>query len=651
MSDITEIVSQPTMVTFRLGLDVHSAGVTNASKAARDLGYKVVAVPPSRDLNTFLERVQEHNPDIIGLSYRGKPEAAKQLMNRLIAELDANGLLERINGDKRNMAFAGLPESCDIVDARHPDIKTFKQSGDSEADLVELVEFFGAEPHYARAYAKKRLNEIAETPVDISDDPVLVNKAKAIIDSGEYLAYPKIGAPSPAAQESFVVRLHELRRNGHVGIRTHYGQPHKVPEESLKLTEKGIEEIAEAEVLAIVSLGSSQMSQEFFGQPEMWKREDMVDDGGVITRTGADLARLYAVTRRGSFPAMKTYSGTDSIEELARKGMEEGGLKTGFQAVPLEWFSQLDGRGPMSPIKAIARRMNLMRFFAENNVPLEINNPHHSPLRYGHDALLVADHVISALVAEEYGVKDYIMQMMFNTPLLSSWADYARMDAALDLVTQVRGSRPIVETRAGLMYFSTDLEKAKTQLATTTLLQMYFDPMLIHAVNYCEADHAATPEDVIESAKIVLTSAKWFRENRTQLPDFENHPRVVQRKSTLMSESRLILDTIARLNGYKGNKDIVDAIIEQKENRQYLASPEAIMSAWETGIKAMPGNIYEPYIEYNTATNVTPFTPGGSGGGWDVVEIIKANLMDPYDYATDERIPEAVRLERLGVLK
>jgi hypothetical protein len=167
---------------------------------------------------------------------------------------------------------------------------------------------------------------------------------------------------------------------------------------------------------------------------------------------------------------------------------------------------------------------------------------------------------------------------------------------------------------------------------------MYFNPMLIHAVNYCEADHAATPEDVIESAKIVLAIARWFRENRAQLPDFENNPKVVERKNTLMLEARLILNSIARLNGYKGTKDIVDAIIEQKENRQYLASPEAIMSAWETGIKAMPGNIYEPYIRHNTETNVTPFIAGKDGGGWDVVDQF------------GERVPEAQRLPNLGVL-
>ena len=81
---------------------------------------------------------------------------------------------------------------------------------------------------------------------------------------------------------------------------------------TLEATRIGIEKIAEAQCLDVISLGIDQDAQENFFKPE---RQDprRKGAGGVPVRSREDYESLFAASRRGNFPLMRTYSGTDDF--------------------------------------------------------------------------------------------------------------------------------------------------------------------------------------------------------------------------------------------------------------------------------------------------------------------------------------------------
>ncbi|MGM0366711.1 MAG: cobalamin B12-binding domain-containing protein, partial [Actinomycetota bacterium] len=94
-------------------------------------------------------------------------------------------------------------------------------------------------------------------------------------------------------------------------IRHHFGQP------SLKDTIKGIEEIADSKLIDVVSIGPDQNTQEFFFHPEKMDRSQD-GAGGVPLRSEEDFKKIYKATRRGNYPLMRCYSGTNDILKMAR---------------------------------------------------------------------------------------------------------------------------------------------------------------------------------------------------------------------------------------------------------------------------------------------------------------------------------------------
>src|SRR5690606_31147087 len=130
---------------------------------------------------------------------------------------------------------------------------------------------------------------------------------------------------------------------------------------------------------------------------------------------------------------------------------------------------------------------------------------HHWSLRDAPDTVAVAMAFIAAYNAKKAGVKDYIQQMMFNTPPgTSPRMDLAKMLAKRDLLAEIEDEnfQVWVETRGGLSSYPPDLDAARGHLAFTTLLQMAMKPDIVHVVAYTEAVAAAGPEDVIASCKM-----------------------------------------------------------------------------------------------------------------------------------------------------
>ena len=134
-------------------------------------------------------------------------------------------------------------------------------------------------------------------------------------------------------------------------------------------------------------------------------------------------------------------------------------------------------------------------------------------------------------------MKDYIAQMMFNSPPgLSDAMDLAKMLAVLELIEPLGSDnfRIWKQTRTGLLSYPLDPDAARGHLAASIYLQMALKPHIVHIVGHTEAHHAATAEDVIEASKM----ARRAIENALRgAPDMTADPQVQARENELVTEA------------------------------------------------------------------------------------------------------------------
>jgi methylmalonyl-CoA mutase cobalamin-binding subunit len=332
-------------------------------------------------------------------------------------------------------------------------------------------------------------------------------------------------------------------------IRHHFGLP------TVEATRKGIARIAEAQVLDVISLGIDQDAQSNFFHP---KRQDprRHGAGGVPVRNPDEYRTLYTASRCGNFPLMRTYSGTNDFIQLAEMYVET--IRTAFCAIPIFWFNQMDGRGPWDLEGSIREHQKVMAWYGERGIPVELNEPHHWGLRDAPDVVFVVSAYLSAYNARAFGVRDYIAQMMFNSPPgLSDGMDLAKMLAVLDLIAPLANSpspdkgggqgerfRIWRQTRTGLLSYPVDPDAARAHLATSVYLQMALRPHIVHVVGHTEAHHAATADDVIEACKL---ARRAIEDGLRGQPDMTAAPAVQQRKEELIREAQVTLDAIRAL--------------------------------------------------------------------------------------------------------
>lgn len=320
-------------------------------------------------------------------------------------------------------------------------------------------------------------------------------------------------------------------------IRHHFGLP------TLEATLKGVAHIAEASVLDVISLGTDQDAQENFFHPER-QNPRRTGAGGVPVRSPADFIAIKAAAQRGNFPLLRTYSGTDDFIRLAEMYIET--INIAWAAIPLYWFNRMDGRGPWDLEGSIREHQTLMAWYGERNVPVELNEPHHWGMRDAPDVVFVIAAYLAAYNARAYGVRDYIAQLMFNSPPgLSDRMDLAKMAAILELIEPLAGSNFRIwwQTRSGLLSYPLDTDAARAHLAASVYLQMALRPHIVHVVGYTEADHAANAAEVVESCKM----ARRAIENGLSQPNMISDPLLQERKGELVAEAQDMLATICSL--------------------------------------------------------------------------------------------------------
>ncbi|MDD3628608.1 MAG: cobalamin B12-binding domain-containing protein [Actinomycetota bacterium] len=511
-----------------IGSCIHVAGILNFLNLASRYGYKTKFLGSACSIDRLKEEFESFNPDIVAVSYRLSPESALPLFEELKEKL----------------------------------------AGRLKEKKIELI-----------LGCTKPVGEVGRK-LGIFD--AIFTGEESIEDIESYLSKKKISAGSSIPPDNLLERI--KYKKPFPLIRHHFGRP------TLAETIEGIKKIASSGLLDVISIGPDQNTQEFFFHPEkMNKSQDGA--GGVPLRSVEDFRSLYEASRTGNYPLMRCYSGTNDIIKMAEILLET--IKNAWCAVPLCWYNELDNRSGRRLEESIAENQAVMKWHADRNIPVEVNESHHWSLRYSPDSVAVAAAFIAAYNAKKMGVKTYISQYMFNTPAETSFTmDLAKMLAKIELIESLHDENftTLRQTRSGLYSYSTDFDKSRGQLASSTMLQMQVSPDIVHVVAYCEADHAAKPDDIIKSVKI---ANKVIDNCLYGCPDMKLDEKVRQRKEQLILDAGLIIEKIKMLDSEKEFEDplVSPAIISRAIKKGILDAPHLY------GVKAANGTIRTMFID------------------------------------------------------
>jgi methylmalonyl-CoA mutase cobalamin-binding subunit len=471
-----------TVVAGALGECAHVAGVINFLRLAETAGWRTVFLGPVVSIDDFLAAARREQADLVGVSYRLTPETGE----RLLAEFAEQASDLHASGVR--FAFGGTPPVAGRANALGFFERVFDGSQPAEAVLAYLRGF------------------------DSEGD--------------RQVSFPQSATERIAWKAPYPI------------LRHHFGLP------TMEATLVGIERIADAGVLDVISLGIDQDAQENFFHPDR-QNPRARGAGGVPARSPDDYRALYQASRRGNFPLLRTYSGTDDFLRLAEMYVET--IRNAWCAIPLFWFNQMDGRGPWDLAGSIEQHQQVMAWYGERGIPVELNEPHHWGMREASDATFVVAAYLSAYNARAFGVHDYIAQFMFNSPPgLFGTMDLAKMLASLRLIEPLSGESYHIwrQTRTGLLSYPLDPTEARAHLATSIFLQLALRPQIVHVVGHSEADHAATAEDVIEACGL----ARRAIENALHgAPDLTADPVVRTRSDELVAEAKVTLQAISGL--------------------------------------------------------------------------------------------------------
>lgn len=485
--------SGKTVVAAALGECVHVAGVMNFLRLAEEAGWRTIFLGPSVPVPEVIAAAEREEADLVAVSYRLTPDTGERLLGEFAESAD----------DLRNQgvrfAFGGTPPIASRAQALGFFERTFE--GGEPAEIV-----------FAYLKGQSVLSQSADDFPQNTIDRILWK------------------SPFPL-------------------LRHHFGLP------TMKATRTGISEIADAQAIDVISLGIDQDAQEFFFNPEEQDPRRR-GAGGVPVRSADDYRELYAASRVGNFPLMRTYSGTDDFINLAELYIDT--IHNAWCAIPLFWFNQMDGRGPWDLAGSIREHQTVMEWYGKRNIPVELNEPHHWGMRDAPDVVFVVSAYLAAYNAKYFGVRDYIAQFMFNSPPgVSDAMDLAKMLAVLELISPLADQdfRIWRQTRTGLLSYPLDIDSARAHLVASIYLQMSIKPHIVHIVGHTEADHAATAKDIIQASKLARRAIDNALAGQ---PDMRADPLVQERQEQLVEESKITMQSIRELGGPGVKEPLID---------------------------------------------------------------------------------------------
>ena len=558
---------------LRPDVDAHSLGVSAVQELLEDCGICVVVADrvSSRAaeqssgasdgalLTSWIVREQLTH---VGFSYRLDPADAADLFGRLVHQIKEHRLFAAQGGRIQHLYFAGLPAACERVKAQHGELVTVFYGDESPTET--LAKLGVPRIHWPSALVE----ECAYDEARFRFGSALVDAEKHRSIVPPHRDYPGYGT----GRDTLVARLRyrEASRLAPL-MRAHAGPYSPNRENTIRQFLQWGRSLASAGFLDVLSIGTSQLTQERFG--EDWQKRP--NGGGVPVNSAEEYARIWQATRP---MLVRTYAGTTNIPQLAR--MYERTLNIAWHALSLWWFSQLDGRGPYPLGKNLREHCATLDVVAASAKPYEANVSHHFAFRGADDDTYVASGVLAARLAKKHGIRTYVLQNMLNTPK-STWGvqDLAKARTLLKLVRELEDTsfRVVYQPRAGLDYLSHDLAKAKAQLAAASALmddvepQNPMSPEAIHVVSYSEGAFLANPALINESIQITTAALQEYRKLRRSgdVDDMTENAEVESRTRELTADVTALLDAM--------EKTIPD-----------LYSPQGLETAFRAGFLPVP---------------------------------------------------------------
>lgn len=530
-------------------VDVHTMGIFTIANLLKDCGYTVHianddvngAVQDLRKLDNyslFKKWLIDKNISRLSFSYRLDPVEGCDYFMSLYEHLQADNMLSDQDGPIVEISFAGLPDTCRRVkDKTGGNVLLFPGN---ETPMESL-----------RKYRIPKENLPDSFFGNSAYDKMRWDFAKELVESERWRFEPYQDhygyAACGTAKDTYVARLNYAKEKHSLPIiRTHSGPYGTDRIEVLKEYNSWVKELAKSKLLDVLSIGSSQLTQAHFG--EDWT--DLPNGGGVPVNSELE----YKVIYDNAIPMLvRTYSGTKNIPELAR--IHERALNISWHALSFWWFDELDGRGSNTLSENLKEHFETIRYAAATNKPVEPNVPHHFAFRGADDITYIVSGYLAAKACKKMGIRHLILQNMLNTPKYT-WGvqDLAKGRAMLKLVKDLEDTEFHVslQTRAGLDYFSPDMNYAKIQLAAVTCMMDDLipgddtSPEIIHVVNYSEAVRLATPPIIKESIQITLAALHEYRKARKigKVSDMRYDPEVQERYEALLEECQVSINIL-----------------------------------------------------------------------------------------------------------
>lgn len=532
-------------------IDVHTLGMITIAHLLRDCGYECyispseisVAVENIHKLNNFslLQKwISDNHITRIGFSYRLDPHEAKDYFCHLFYEIKNHNLFVENGGCLREVFFAGLPDACLLVKRELGDqILVFP--GD-ETPVESLQKLGVPESKFPKDL---KLNSEYDNMRWSFATKLIESESYRCVKQQEHLGYPDAGTDS----DSFIKRVAYCKKRQSLPlIRAHVGPYSSNRLEAIKEFISWEKELAKSGFLDVLSIGSSQLTQSRFG--EDW--DGLPNGGGVPVNSEQE----YRMIKEAASPMLvRTYAGTKNVPNMAK--MHERCLNISWHALSFWWFCEIDGRGSNSVLENLKEHLETIKYIASTGKPFEPNVPHHFAFRGADDISYIISGYLAAKTAKRLGIKDLILQNMLNTPKYTiGLQDLAKGRVMLRLVRELEDGnfRVHLQSRAGLDYFSPDLEKAKIQLAAVTALMDDIEPdnmnspEIIHVVSYSEAVRLATPPVINESIQITLAALEKYRRlrNTGQIENMAHNQDLNERTEDMYQEAKEAIDVLEK---------------------------------------------------------------------------------------------------------
>ena len=578
-------------------VDVHILGMSTMANILRECGFNVIIAPTEvmkaaediqkiNNSSRINKWIKDNRINVLAFSYRLDPKDGFAYFSALVNQLKEHKLLKKDGGTIELISFAGLPDTCGLVENNMSgDIVVFP--GD-ESPIESLKKYRVPQHLFPKSFSMvhgydKALHEFAEKFIE--------SEKYNDVTAQDHYGYQTCGTD----KDNFIDRLEYCKRKNSLPIiRVHAGpySPDRI--EAIKEYLSWTKELAKTRLLDVLSIGSSQLTQQHFG--ENW--DGMHNGGGVPVNSELEYQQIAEAAKP---MLVRTYAGTKNVPWMAE--MHERALNISWHALSYWWFCKLDGRGDNSVKENLKEHIDTIKFIASTGKPLEPNVPHHFSFRGGDDVTYIVSGYLAAKTAKKYGVKHLILQNMLNTPKYT-WGvqDVAKGRAMLKLVRSLEDSnfKVSLQSRAGLDYFAPDLDKAKVQLAAITAMMDDIEPNnpnspeIIHVVSYSEAVRLATPPVIEESIKITLGALKDYRLKKSlgMTYDTERDEDINYRFNSLYSEAKGAIEILER-------------------HFPNLYTPEGLYTIYEMGFLPTP-YIFDPERNFPNATKWNTSIVNGS---------------------------------------